>query len=92
MSLLRVELLTDDPMEVLVDEEVLPFFSEVEVLAAPGRNDLVGRVGAVLGVSDDVDEGQRHYAIQLDGHESVISFSRAQLRPTGGLRRREDYY
>ncbi|MEU0839346.1 hypothetical protein ABZ370_07725 [Streptomyces sp. NPDC005962] len=73
--------------------EELPFFAEVRVVASPGRPDLRGYIGAIVGISEPPDPGtEPHYGVMLDGLDVVYVFTGEQITPTGRERRESDYY
>lgn len=73
--------------------DTLDFFAEVRVIASSKRPELVGAVGAVLGITEPKDPGiAPSYSVMLDELEETYQFQRDQLEPTGRTREYEDYY
>ena len=76
-----------------LSKEILPFYSEVRINGALIRKEFEGYLGAVVGVSDDLDnDGQNNYAVKLDCYDNVITFCESELTPTGSMRDRNDYF
>jgi hypothetical protein len=74
-------------------ENPLRFFAEVRVTESPNRPDLVGKLGAILGISEPRDKATPvEYSVMLDGYERLVAFRREAIAPTGRDRDREDYY
>ncbi|MFI7005954.1 hypothetical protein [Streptomyces sp. NPDC050145] len=74
-------------------EDPLHFFAEVRVVDSPNRPDLVGRAGAILGISEPRDSATPvEYSVMIDGYERLVAFRREAIAPTGRDRSREDYY
>lgn len=72
---------------------MLSHYAEVVVTSFPPQPELVGEVGAVVGISEKVDEaGRPSYGVVLDSREGVIVFGPDEISPTGVQRTREDYY
>jgi hypothetical protein len=65
-------------------------FSEVKVIHTEQFQDLIGKVGAVLGIA--IGENEVTYAVALDGVEITYSFAEANLVATGKKRDSKDYY
>ena len=74
-------------------EDTLEFYAEVRVVDSPDRPEALGKVGAILGITEPTDDRiAPAYAVLLDSGDSLIQFRQEQIEPTGQMRTREDYY
>ena len=74
-------------------QDPLHFFAEVRVIDSPKRPELIGGVGAILGISEPRDSATPvEYSVVIDGRERLVAFRGEALTPTGRERSREDYY
>ncbi|MFE9008118.1 hypothetical protein ACFYOY_39380 [Streptomyces sp. NPDC007875] len=74
-------------------EDPLHFYAEVRVVASPGRPELEGAVGAIVGISEPPHpDTPPSFGVMLDGFDVVRVFSKEQIAPTGQDRQKSDYY
>lgn len=68
------------------------FYQEVRFARPdPANAALAGRVGVIIGRTDDPDQPVG-YALSVPGEEQVVCCEHHELEPTGRQFRREDFY
>ncbi|MEV6394734.1 hypothetical protein AB0M39_08135 [Streptomyces sp. NPDC051907] len=74
-------------------EDAFHFYAEVRVVSSPRRPELMGQLGAILGITEPTrPDTPPAYAVMLDDHDFLVQFEREELEPTGQDRERGDYY
>ncbi|MDQ5977423.1 MAG: hypothetical protein QG602_395 [Verrucomicrobiota bacterium] len=69
------------------------FYQEVRFARpAPENAALAGRVGVIIGRSDETPAQPAGYAVSVEGEEQVVCCEEAELEATGRQFRREDFY
>ena len=82
-----------DKFGVAMSVPLFDHFTEIRVVESSTKPELVGQLGAILGISENDDESSsRTYAVKLDSYDRVMMFRQDQLRTTGLIRKRSDYY
>ena len=71
--------------------ERIDFYQEVEVCLNSKSTKYRGMKGAVLGISEE-DQVVYGYAVLIHGMDTLVSFDKEDLTPTGVRYSRDDFY